>query len=297
MDFIDAHHHTWDHRVFPYPGVNDPHPIGDISHFKENYLITDLLDDAKNQNLIKSVHVECGGGGKDNPVEETAWLQSLADAENSKGFPHGIVAYSDFLTKDVEKELEEHCSYKNMRGIRYMLNFDPDVPLNCFAPVDKVVFDTQWRANYALLEKYNLSFDMQLWWPQNNDALKLMNDFPNILNIINHAGMPRQRDKEYIDNWRNGLKILSQASNAVIKISGLAMFDQQWTLESIRPLVLDAINIFGINRCIFATNFPVDRKYSDFDKVLDSYTEITKDFSDDEKNKIFHGNATKYYRL
>ena len=66
MDFIDAHHHTWDHRVFPYPGVNDPHPIGDISHFKENYLITDLLDDAKNQNLIKSVHVECGGGGKDN---------------------------------------------------------------------------------------------------------------------------------------------------------------------------------------------------------------------------------------
>ena len=119
----------------------------------------------------------------------------------------------------------------------------------------------------------------------------------NILNIINHTGMPRQRDKEYIDNWRNGLKILSQASNAVIKISGLAMFDQQWTLESIRPLVLDAIDIFGINRCIFATNFPVDRKYSDFDKVLDSYTEITKDFSDDEKNKIFHGNAIKYYRL
>ena len=59
----------------------------------------------------------------------------------------------------------------------------------------------------------------------------------------------------------------------------------------------NAIDIFGINRCIFATNFPVDRKYSNYDKVLDSYTEITKDFSDDEKNKIFHGNAIKYYRL
>ena len=84
MDFIDAHHHTWDHRVFPYPGVNDPHPIGDISHFKENYLITDLLDDAKNQNLIKSVHVECGGGGKDNPVEDSYTNKLLTDKSFSK---------------------------------------------------------------------------------------------------------------------------------------------------------------------------------------------------------------------
>ena len=128
MKIIDAHHHTWDRTIFPYTWMDDPHPVGDISDLKKNYLIEDLLEDAKDLELIKSVHIQCGGG-KDSPVEETKWLQFLADRENAKGFPHGIVAYSDFLDPNAEQEIEMHCEYKNTRGIRYLLNFDPEIKL------------------------------------------------------------------------------------------------------------------------------------------------------------------------
>jgi predicted TIM-barrel fold metal-dependent hydrolase len=117
------------------------------------------------------------------------------------------------------------------------------------------------------------------------------------LNIIDHAGTPRQRDSEYLDHWRNGLKLLASLDNIVMKISGLGMFDQQWTTESIRPLVLDCIDIFGVDRCIFASNFPVDRLFSSYEKVWTSYFEITNDFSTDEKEKLFYKNSEKFYRI
>ena len=292
MKIIDAHHHTWDTSVFPYTWMDEPHPTGDISHLKNNYLIEDLLEDAKNLELIKSVHVQCGGG-LNSPVEETKWLQSIAD---KKGFPHGFVVYSDFLSKNIERELEEHCEYKNTRGIRYLLNFIPNDPINCFAPKEALLND-DFKKNYSLLEKYNLSFDMHLWWTQYSDAFDIIKSHPNILNIINHAGTPRKRDAEYLLNWRNGLKMLAKTSNTVMKISGLGMFDQQWTTESIKPLVLDCIEIFGIERCFFSTNFPVDKKYSSYEKVWNSYFEITKDFSIEEKEMLFFKNAEKYYRI
>ena len=295
MKIIDAHHHTWDRTVFPYSWMDDPHPVGDISDLKKNYLIEDLLEDAKDLDLIKSVHIQCGGG-KDSPVEESKWLQSLADGENSKGFPHGIVAYSDFLDPNAEKEIEMHCEYKNTRGIRYLLNFDPENKINCFAHKE-VLTDSIFKSNYALLEKYNLSFDMHLWWTQYVHANNLIKSYPNTLNIINHAGTPRKRDSEYLSNWRNGLKLLAENSNTVIKISGLGMFDQQWTTESIRPLVMDCIEIFGVDRSFFSTNFPVDKLFSSYKKVWDAYFEITNDFSLDEKEKLFFKNAEKYYRI
>ena len=292
MKFIDAHHHTWDLSVFPYTWMDDPHPIGDISALKNNYVIKDLLEDSENLELFKSVHVQCGGG-KDSAVEETEWLQSLADKNE---FPHAFVVYSDLLNENIESEIEQHCSFKNTRGLRYLLNYDSKDPTHCFAP-SEVLLNNTWKNNYSLLEKYNLSFDLHLYWNQYQYAFDLIKLHPNILNIIDHAGTPRQRDSEYLDHWRNGLKLLASLDNIVMKISGLGMFDQQWTTESIRPLVLDCVDIFGVDRCIFASNFPVDRLFSSYEKVWTSYFEITNEFSTDEKEKLFYKNSEKFYRI
>ena len=292
MNIIDAHHHLWDLSVFPYPWMNNPHPTGDISHLKKNYLVNDLLEDAKNLELIKSVHIQCGGG-INSPVEESKWVQSISDKH---GFPHGMVVFSDLLSDNAEKEIEEQCDLKNTRGVRYLLNYIENDPINSFASKEALL-DSTFKKNYSLLEKYNLSFDLHLWWTQYDYALELIKSHPNILNIINHAGTPRKRDKEYLDKWRDGLKKLAQVSNTVIKISGLGMFDQQWTTESIKPLVNDCIEIFGVDRCFFSTNFPVDKKYSTYEKVWNAYFEITKDFSLNEKEMLFSKNAEKYYRI
>ncbi len=292
MKIIDAHHHLWDLSIFPYSWLSQPHPIGDISNIKKNYLIKNFFDDATNLELFKSVHVQCFGGLK-SPVEETKWLQSIA---NENEFPHGFVVYSDLLKKDIEEEIEKHCSFDNTRGLRYLLNFDSNNTVDCFAP-EEVLINSIWKENYSLLQKYNLSFDVHLWPQQYSYAYSLFKKYPNILNIINHAGTPKERGGDYLNFWKTELKKLASLDNTSIKISGLGMFDQKWSTESIKPIILDCIEIFGIDRCFFASNFPVDKLFSSYEKVWNCYFDITKDFNIDEKNKLFYKNAEKFYRI
>ncbi len=292
MKIIDAHHHLWDLSVFPYDWLYQPHSIGDIAGIRKNYLISDFLEDAKNIDLVKSVHIQCNGG-KSSPVEETEWLQSIAD---KNGFPHGIVVHSNLLMDNIEQEIELHCKYNNTRGLRHLLNFDQSNPVDCFTE-EELLINTKWQDNYSLLKNYNLSFDVHLWPEQYKLAYEVFKKNQNILNIINHAGTPKKRNKEYLAFWKNELKKLSSLDNTAIKISGLGMFDQQWTTESIKPIVLDCIEIFGINRCFFATNFPVDKLFSTYQAVWESYFEITKDFSKDENEKLYFKNAEKFYRI
>jgi len=111
------------------------------------------------------------------------------------------------------------------------------------------------------------------------------------------AGMPADRDEENVDGWRKAIVRLAGCPNAVAKISGLAMVDWNWTVESIRPFVLHLIEAFGVGRCMFGSNFPVDSARSSYGAVWRAFDEITSDFSVDERVKMFHRNAKKYYRI
>ena len=93
--------------------------------------------------------------------------------------------------------------------------------------------------------------------------------------ILGHAGMPLERSKEYFNDWQAAMQHLAGAPNVAVKISGLGMVDHNWTVESIRPWVLATIEAFGVERCMFASNWPVDRLYSDYGAVVDAYREIT----------------------
>ena len=129
------------------------------------------------------------------------------------------------------------------------------------------------------------------------DAAALANAYPDILIILNHTGMPVDRDKEGIARWRQGMRELASAPNVAVKISGLGTVDWNWTIQSIRPFVLQTIEAFGVLRCMFASNFPVDKLYSDFDTLYAAFHEITAHFSAEERQMLFHDNAERYYRL
>ena len=297
MRIIDPHHHLWSVRSGNYPWLLDRMREvlwGKPADIAAEYLVDDLLDDAKNQDLVKSVHVECGFDST-RPVQETAWLQSLADAPGSKGFPHGIVAHADLSDPKIEETLAGHCEHANIRGIRQMLNRHQRAHWNMSER--EYLQDPTWRRNFRLLGKYNLSFDLQLYYHQMDDAITLAEENPDTLFILNHTGMPADRDEEDLRGWRRAMQRLAACSNAVTKISGLGMCDQNWTVASIRPFVLDAIEDFGTDRCMFASNFPVDRKFSSYDTIWDAFGVITADFSEDGRRQLFHDNAAKYYRL
>jgi predicted TIM-barrel fold metal-dependent hydrolase len=291
---VDAHHHLWElsQKKHVWLEVPEDNFLGDLTILRKDYPLQNYLQDNKNANIVKSVHVQAGWNISD-PVGETAWLQVLAD---QYGFPHGIVAFADFTSDNVDEILAEHCRFPNVRGIRQILNWHTDP---YFSGCDKDYINMPiWQKNFGLLEKYNLSFDLQAYPTQNNSILDLAKRYPNIQLILNHAGMPLFAE-EVTDHitWRNGLDRLAQLPNIAIKISGFGMFDHDWKIATIKPLVLEIIDIFGIDRCMFASNFPVDGLYSDFDVLYNAFEIIMKHFSITEKQKFFHDNAVKFYRL
>jgi predicted TIM-barrel fold metal-dependent hydrolase len=295
---IDAHHHLWDLERDAYPWLRPEtrHPAGDLTPISRSYRLDDFLGDAAGMELVKSVHLQAEIDRRD-PVKETAWLQAIANAPGSGGFPHGIVAFADLADPQVEATLERHCRHPNVRGIRYILNYEEGEPLYCATDRGDWLRDPQWREGYALLARFGLSFDLQIFWQQMQDALDVARAFPETQIILNHTGMPRKRDGDYVASWRDGMRTLATAPNVAAKISGLGMFHHDWTEEVIRPFVLDTIEILGVERCMFASNFPVDKLHADYHVIWQAFDQITADFSPDERRALFHDNAARVYRL
>ena len=266
---IDPHHHLYDLEHYRYPWLQDgvaPIVFGDYSAIRKSYLIDDFLADCRNQNVVKSVHVDVGYDRTD-PVGETRWLQGIAD---QRGFPHGIVGYADLAAPGVQAILEGHARFKNIRGIRHSLNYHPD-PVKTYLDRPGITNEAEWRAGYALLRKFGFSFDLQIYYPQMEDSYDLARSFPDTQIILDHTGMPVDRAPEDIGGWRKAMARLAEAPNVACKISGLGMADWTWTAESIRPYVLDAIEAFGTDRCMFASNFPVDKLFSSYDAIFDAF--------------------------
>lgn len=288
--FVDSHIHLWD-RTQPglawdwlTPGMAHPN-LGDISPLQEReYRIEDFKTDIEGCNVTKAVHVQAAIGSED-PVRETEWLQSVA---NDHGMPNAIVAYSNLKSPDVETELERHCTFVNVRGIRD------------FSEGDYLV-DPSFHRGFALLEKLGLVCDLDVTWETMGKARNLAEQFTNTRIVCDHAGFPQGRDEDYFHNWLGGMKTLAGADNVVCKISGLGMGDhmvgRKWTIDSIRPWVLGCIEAFGVDRCFFGTNWPVDRLFSDYRFLVDAYVEIVKAFSNDEIEALFSRNAEEIYRI
>lgn len=296
LAIIDAHHHLWDLERNRYPWLEArpmaPSVAGDLTPIAKSYRIQEYRADIANWNVVKSVHVECGWD-RTNPVGETAWLQSVAYAD---GFPHGIVAHATLDAPDVERILAAHAAFPNCRGIRHIVNWHRD-PAKTYVSRPDLLRHGRWLKGFALLRKYGLSFDLQLYPSQMEDGAALARAHPDTLIILNHAGMPVDRDEAGIAAWRAGMKRLAEAPNVVVKISGLGMVDWHWSETSIRPFVLETIDTFGIERAMFASNFPVDRLYSDFDTLFAAFDAITAKFSAEERRLLFSGNAARWYRL
>ena len=157
--------------------------------------------------------------------------------------------------------------------------------------------DSAWQAGFALLKTYNLSFDPQIYAGQMDEMLALARRHPETLVILNHAGMPIDRDAEGLRLWHDGMRKLASADNIVAKISGLGMVDHNWTAGSIRPFVLGTIDAFASERVMFGSNFPVDRLYSSFSTLYGAFETIVADFTPAEQDRLFRSNAERWYRI
>ena len=261
-------------------GVADP-DLGDYGAIKsQRYWADDFIAETRFQGVGRVVHVQAALGS-DDPVEETRWLQAFSDR---LGVPHGIVAYCDLASPSARKTLRRHAECANLRGIRDLR-------------YDGYLSDPDWRRGYALLEEHGLVCCDDPLVEHMPVERELALEFPEITLCIDHAGFPRRRDESYFREWREGMRMLASVPNTVVKISGLGMCDHGWTVGSLRPWVLTCIELWGVERSFFGTNWPVDRLFSSYGDLLAAYWEIIADLADAEKAALFHGNADRIFRL
>ena len=241
---------------------------------------------------MASVHIEAGWDRSD-PIGETAWLSQLAHTQR---LPTVLVVYAPLNDPGVGKVLEAQIACPLVRGVRFVLSWHED-PRKSFVQRSDYMVDQQWLRGFALLAQFNLSFDLMLYPGQMADAARLAARFPETLILVNHAGSPADRDSEGMSCWRRGLRALAAQPNVRIKISDLVAYDHDWTLESLRPVVLECIEAFGTDRAMFASDFPVAGLHATYDQVFGSFKTIVADLSPAEQRCLFHDNAQRDYRI
>jgi len=284
--FVDAHHHLWDldHHRYQWladPGVPETERwIGDYAAIRTSYLLADLLRDASGCGLAKSVHVEALWGGEDS-TDETRWLQAIADRH---GFPHAIVARVDLRRPDAEAHLARHAAHPNFRGVR-------------MAEMRGLISGTDFRRGFAAIRRLGLSYDLNIVWCDAGAALDLARSSPETPIVVDNMANPASLEWDLLLDWWIQMRSLAAAPNVAMKISGLGMADHSWTVDRIRPWVLEAIDIFGPGRCMFGTNWPVDSLYGSYRELVNAYATTVAAFTDAERSALFAETAQRVYRV
>jgi predicted TIM-barrel fold metal-dependent hydrolase len=302
LAIVDAHMHLWDLERIRYPWLTPPLPVGitgDVSPIARNYLLDDYLRDAAagqgradgRLRVTGIVHVEAGADPADS-LAETRWLQGIAD---ERGFPQAIVAHAELEKPTAAALLAEHAAHRNVRGIRQILNWHPD-PRKTYTARD-LLTDEAWQRGFQLLRRHGLSFDLQIYPAQMPAAARLAARHPDTPLILNHTGMPADKDAAGLEAWRSGMRALAAQRNVAVKVSGLAMLDWHWSRESLRPFVLETLEIFGAERVMIASNFPVDRLFGGFASFYGAYRSLLAGASESERSQLFARNAQRIYGI
>ncbi len=314
LPICDPHHHLWDR-----PG--------------DRYLLDDVLEDMRSgHKIVSSVFIECksmyrkDGPEEMKPVGETEFVQGIAAMSASGQYgptavAAGIVGYANLTLGDqVAPVLEAHlaASPTRFKGIRHICTWDASPEISSSAPIQKkgLMADTAFRAGFAQLQKHKMSFDAWQYFPQLPELTALARAFPGVTIIANHiGGVVRTgpyagKNEEVFQTWKKHMTELATCPNVFVKLAGLGMprsgfgWEKQpqpptsvEMAEATKPFYLTCIELFGPNRCMFESNFPVDKLSCSYGVEWNSFKRMTQSFSASERAALFHDTAVRAYRL
>lgn len=296
VTLTDAHHHLWDLSMHRHPWLDgDPEPgffMGDYAPIRRNYLPTDYLRDSADHNVLATVHCEAEWDRTDQ-VGETRWISAIAGAH---GFPNAIVAHAWFHTPEAAEVLAQQAAFPLVRGIR-------SKPVTTTSPREKpkgglgTMRDEAWLTGLSRLAQYGLSYDLRVPWWHLEEAAKVAAQFPHIPMVLNHTGFPWDRSEEGLKAWRAAMETIARQPNMHVKISEFGLKDQPWDYDSNRRVVRDALAIFGPDRAMFASNFPVAGLRIGYGDQVTAVARMVEDLPEAEREALFWRNAARFYRL
>ena len=290
---VDAHHHIWRQADLPWlTGPMQPRIFGPYEPIRRDYPIEEYLADLEGCGVTRSVYVQTNWAN-DRFEDEAAWVQETAD---ELGWPHAIVAYADLSVEDVRPQLDRLARYPLVRGVRMQLHWH-DNPLYRFAARPDLCDDPVIRRNVARLADYEFSFDLQVFAPQMASAARLAEACPEVTFILQHAGMLEDLSPQGRAAWREGMQRLATCPNIVSKLSGLGTFIHRNDPAHVADIVAETVAIFGAERCLFGSNFPIEKLWTSYRELIDAFRAATAPLGAQEREAVFSTTAMRVYRL
>ena len=290
---IDAHHHIWRQADLPWlQGPEQPRIFGPYGSIKRDYLIDEYLDDVAKSGITKSVYVQANWPA-DKFEDEAAWVQSVSD---QSGWPHAIVGYADFTVEDVRPQLDLLAKYPLMRGVRQQFHWH-DNPLYCFASNPDMCLDPVVQKNVGHLADYGWSFDLQVFPSQMAGGATLATTCPKVTFILQHAGMLEDTSEDGLDHWEDGMKQLASCRNVVSKLSAFGTFIHRNDPAFIKQRVEATVDLFGAERCMFGSNFPIEKIWTNYTALIDAFKQAVEALGADVQEAIFKTTAERVYKI
>jgi predicted TIM-barrel fold metal-dependent hydrolase len=290
MDIIDAHHHIWRQADLPWlTGPMRPRIFGPYEPIRRDYPVSEFIADVSGSGVVKSVYVQANAA---DPEAEVAYVQQAAD---ESGFPNAIVGYADLMADDVRPALDRLMRYPRFRGIRMQLHWHEN-EMYRFSATPDLADDETFRRNFARLADYGLTFDLQVFASQMAGAARLAADFPKVTLILQHCGMPEDLSDAGTAEWRDGMKTLAAEPNAVAKLSGLGTFIHRNDPDHIARIVRETVALFGPSRCLFGSNFPIEKIWTAYPPLIAAFRAALSSYSADEQADMFFNVANRVYR-
>jgi len=279
---VDAHVHLWDPARtdwYPYLSGRQQLNMGDVSGMSRRFDVPTYQAESARWNVEKLVNVAAAVGH--HSIEETLELDQRADADGHPDAIVGGIPPTDSVAEAVAL-LDRQMKASRFRGIRPMGAFDGPLPS------DDVL--------RALVER-GLLFELMAHPDQLQVAARGLAPFDELVIVVEHTGWPRSSSDDEYALWKAGIDALAGlGDNVVCKLSGLAMPLGSMSVEAFAPWLEHAIVAFGVDRCMFASNFPVDGMHGTFDELYTTFDAVTAGFDDEARNKMFATNAERVYR-
>jgi predicted TIM-barrel fold metal-dependent hydrolase len=316
IPICDPHHHFW---------VSRPDP----AHYQQ-YLLPELAADVNSGHNVRStvfieVHCEYRQDGPDEmkPVGEVEYIQAIAD--DSATGKHGttraaaaIIGHADLkLGEDVRRVLEamQAASPNRFRGVRHSVGWD-ESPELANRDIKRVLSTNGYRAGAKVLAGMDLVLENSLYFHQLSELAEFARAVPDLTIVLNHiggllrVGPYANRDDEVLPEWRRGVEEVAQCPNIIMKLGGVGQLrygyywhDRETAIgsaelaEALGPLMDHCIQQFGPDRCMFESNFPVDKISYSYNVVYNAFKRLSKGYSTSERAAMFHDTATRVYRI
>lgn len=286
FQFVDAHVHFWDHSVeglrwrylepgFDHPRLREMHRL-DAPRFTE----PELVGQAGPYAPDAIVHVQ--SCDEDEAGLESAWVQSLAD---DGGAVSAIIARARLAEPDLVRVLDANSCHRNYRGVRDMAS-----PLT--------IDTAEFVQGFDHVADQGAILEVLVPYTKYAAVCALADRRPEATIVLGHAGLAERRDDAYFAEWSRHLAVFSERPNVAVKISALASgADPDWTAASIAPWIRHCIDVFGPDRAMFGSNWPIDRLYGSYERLIDAYRHATADLSPPDTHAVFAGTATTLYAI